>query len=225
MPIDQLFARVSDPTSRAALLDGLLKSPSAKGALGGAASGALVALLMNKKARKAIGSTAVKAGGAAALAGLGYYAYRKWQENQARGVVPAPPPAPPSLEAAAHEVRTSDALAEKMILSMIAATGADGGIDEREMGILLRAVEEADIPPAAKARLTGALNQPPTVESVAALASGPEEASELYGAALAAIEPDTPAEHLFLRRFANALKLGPDLVASIHATTASRATA
>jgi uncharacterized membrane protein YebE (DUF533 family) len=41
------------------------------------------------------------------------------------------------------------------------------------------------------------------------------EACELYGAALSAIEVDTPTEQLFLRRFATALKLDDDLVATI----------
>ena len=70
MPIDKLFANLNE-------------SPSAKGALSGAASGAMVSLLMNKKARKKIGKSAAQLGGIAALAGVGYFGYKKWQESRA----------------------------------------------------------------------------------------------------------------------------------------------
>jgi uncharacterized membrane protein YebE (DUF533 family) len=86
------------------------------------------------------------------------------------------------------------------------------------MNALVTAIEKSPIEPGEKAQLTAALNEPPTVEAVAALAADPEEASELYGAALATIKIDTPAEHLFLRRFARALELEPALVTTLHAT-------
>ena len=66
-----------------------------------------------------------------------------------------------------------------------------------------------------KAMLTRILNQPPTLEEVASSATSPLDACELYGAALSVIEENSPAETLFLRRFANALKLDEDLVAAI----------
>ncbi len=52
---------------------------------------------------------------------------------------------------------------------------------------------------------------------MAALAETPEEAAEIYGAALAAIDPDTVAEKFFLRQLASALKLDPALVSEIQA--------
>jgi uncharacterized membrane protein YebE (DUF533 family) len=74
------------------------------------------------------------------------------------------------------------------------------------------------VEPAEKARLTSALNAPPTVERIAGLANGPEEASEIYGAALTAIDLDSPSEHLFLRRLASSLKLDDQLVNTVHET-------
>lgn len=238
MPLDQLFSGLSsgqsDPRS---LLGNLLGSPGTQGALGGAASGAVVSLLMNKKARKMLQNNAVKVGGAAALAGVGYFAYKKWQDSQAAGTPPpgatgaqaalpapppgsAPPPPPPSLDlaAASCEVRVAAELPMKMILAMIAAAAADGTIDAAEMSGLAQAIDQAPIEPDEKARLSSALNEPPTVEAVASLSTSPEEASELYGAALTAIDVDTPAEHLFLRRFATALHLDPGLVTTLHRT-------
>ena len=82
MPLDQLFSSLTNAKSDPrAMLGSLLGSPGSQGALGGAASGALVSLLMNGKARKKIQKHAVKVGGMAAVAGLGYYAYRKWQQS------------------------------------------------------------------------------------------------------------------------------------------------
>ena len=53
------------------LFDTLANSSTAKGALGGVAGGALASMLIHPKARKKLGKTAVKVGGAAALAGVG----------------------------------------------------------------------------------------------------------------------------------------------------------
>ncbi len=222
MSLDHLFSGISDATANPrTLLDGVLGAPGTQGALGGAASGVLVSLLMNKKARKKLQKNAVKIGGVAALAGVGYVAYQKWQQAQGPGgtaVGASETPPPLDFDAAAVEVRVSAELPMKLVLAMIAAAAADGTIDSAEMDVLVTAIEDAPIEPDEKARLTSALNDPPTVEAVAALASGEEEASELYGAALTAIEVDTPAENLFLRRFARALHLDPELVSTLNRT-------
>jgi uncharacterized membrane protein YebE (DUF533 family) len=225
MPLDQLFSGLSDGNlDPRSVLTGLLGSPGTQGALGGAASGALVSLLLNEKARKKLSKSAPKVGGAAALAGLGYYAYQQWQRSRASAPAAAPapalptspPPLPPDFGAAAAEVRVSSDLPLKLVLAMIAAAAADGKIDDAEMDALMNAIDQAPLEPDEKSRLTAALNDPPTVEGLASLASDEEEASELYAAALATIEVDTPAEDFFLRRLAKALALDPGLVESLH---------
>lgn len=206
MPIDKLFKD-------------FMQSPSGKGALGGAASGALVSLLMNKKARKSLGKTAVTLGGAAAVAGLGYYAYKKWQGSRAPQATPAATPvsAPRTLEEAALSVAIDQSLSVKIILAMVAATAADGDIDSTEMDRLLNSMDEAKLDAQENAKLTAALNAPPTAEEIASLADSPEQGSELYAASLSAIDLDTPAENLYLRRLARALALEPSLVQQLHA--------
>ena len=106
----------------------------------------------------------------------------------------------------------------KLVLAMIAAAAADGSIDPVEMRGLATAIDAAPVEPDEKAKLVAALNQPPTVEAIGALATSPEEASEIYGAALTAIELDTPSEHLFLQRLARALELKDGLVTTLHET-------
>lgn len=221
MPIEKLFQSIS-------------QSPSAKGALSGAASGAFASLLMHPKSRKKLGSTALKVGGAAALAGVGYLAYQKWQRAQsgaAAGVAPAqtPPAGRPdegaeplglSLSGAAREVSVTPRVSVALLKAMILAASADGHVDEAEMEALMMAMEEAGLSAEESRDLTAALNRPPALEEVAALADTPEVAAELYGAALSAIDPDSPAEHFFLRRFAKALGLAPELVSALHQTAA-----
>ncbi len=217
MPLDQLFSSLASPSSEGSPLGNLLQSPSAKGALSGAASGAVVSLLMNKKMRKKVGKNAAKIGGAAAIAGLGLLAYRQWRNHRSTAEsVDANSAQAAALPELSGPQQVSNELQVKMILSMIAAASADGTIDDQEMDILIEAINHAEINPGEKSQLTSALNAPPTIEELAALPDSPEEASELYGAALTAIEADTPAEHLFLRRFAGALELEPELVKTIH---------
>ena len=69
--------------------------------------------------------------------------------------------------------------------------------------------------------LTRMMNHPPLLEEIAMGANSPLEACELYGAALGVIEEDSPANILFLRRFAVALKLDDDLVNTIKETLES----
>jgi uncharacterized membrane protein YebE (DUF533 family) len=213
MPIDRLLGEFG-------------QRPGVQGALGGAASGALVSLLMNKKARKTIGKSAMQVGTAAAVAGIGYLAYKKWQERRGSplpasaggpssgAAAPVPPArfAPPS-----PVLAISDSFASRMALVMMAAAHADGTIDAAELDALARFIDTAELSAAEKARLTAALNEPPGLEAISALPTNLEEASELYAAALGAIDLDSPAEHLFLRRLARSFGLDDALVASLHA--------
>ncbi|MCU0796799.1 MAG: tellurite resistance TerB family protein [Akkermansiaceae bacterium] len=228
MPLDKLFSALSDGKSDPrSMLGGLLGSSGSKGAMGGAASGALVSMLMNPKSRKKIQKHAVKVGGIAAVAGIGYYAYRKWQQGRqdspqalpmtAAPVAALPPPMPQDACIGESEPVPAE-LPMKMVLAMIAAAAADGSIDATEMNALADAIDDAPVTADEKARLSAALNQPPTVEDIAALATTPEAASEIYGAALTAIDVDTPSEHLFLRRLGRAMNLEESLITHLHQT-------
>lgn len=216
----------------------IIQSPGAQGALGGAASGAVVSLLMNKKARKKLGQTALAVGGTAAVAGLGYYAYKKWQERQDGGVsalpqgghaqVTLPPPdhrfqaeGTPSPSTVRQSTISAPppvnpGLQVKIILAMIAASAADGHIDTNEMNHLFLSMNSGELTPEEKSHLTATLNNPPTAEDIAALSDSIETAAELYAASLAAIDLDSPAEDFYLRSLANAQNLDEALVAQLH---------
>jgi uncharacterized membrane protein YebE (DUF533 family) len=63
------------------------------------------------------------------------------------------------------------------------------------------------------------------VQEIAAWAATPEQAAEIYSAALLAIEVDTEKERAWLARLAGELKLPDGLVAEIHARVADAAPA
>ena len=206
----------------------LLQDPAAKGALGGVAGGAATSLLMNKKARKKLGKTAVNVGGVAALAGVAYWAYQKYQGKQAgqpeavaapgqsaTGTV-TPPPQGSSFLPGPNDTAACNALAIKLVRAMIAAASADGQIDGAELKRVLAAIEQADLNPADKAAMLQAMNTPDTLDGIAALADSQEVATELYAASLSAIEVDTPAEHAYLSMLAAKLNLPGELVSAIH---------
>ena len=189
---------------------------------------------MNKKARKNLGGTALKLGGAAAVAGVGYYAYQQWQKRKSPGVgeiaslsapVSAPTPLPALARAPVAPVNeppalpaVDDSLAFKMIKTMIAAAQADGQIDDAELAKLEEAVHSAGLSPAEDAAVMAALNTPVTMEEIAQWPASPAEAAELYGAALLAVDPDTVSEKFFLRRLASTLRLPVELTAQLNAS-------
>jgi len=210
------------------LLKQVLSSPTAKGALGGVAGGMLGGMLTNKKMAKSLGSNALKVGGAAAVAGLAWYAWKNWQAKQAGGNATAAPPPfssdaqmeapprdggflPPPGQSGAEE-----RLALSMLTAMIAAAKADGHIDGQELKSVLDAVEGSDLDARAKSDVLARLNRDLSVDDVAALADGPEMAAELYAASLAAISLDSPAEQAYLAMLARKLQLPPELTVELH---------
>lgn len=201
-------------------LGDLLSSPTAKGALGGVAGGALAGILVNKKARKNLGKTAMQAGGIAAVAGLAYYAYKKLNTDKssppgAEAPLAAPPADTPFLPAASDTAGQHD-LAMKLIRAMIAAAKADGTMDSTELKTVIDTVEASDLTPTDKSDILRALNEDIGVDTVAAMATCPEVAAELYGASLVAIDIDTPAEQAYLSMLAAKMGLSRDMVAALH---------
>jgi hypothetical protein len=67
----------------------------------------------------------------------------------------------------------------------------------------------------AKAFIFDALANPPSVRQIASMASGMEQAAELYLAARLAINPDQPSERAFLEALAHAMNLPPQFVAHL----------
>ncbi len=106
-----------------------------------------------------------------------------------------------------------------LLRTMIAASLADGHIDDAERAAISAKLNErpgASLDEAERF-LAQELASPASVETIAREVASPEEAAEVYIAALLAIDPDVSSERAFLARLALALKLDPALTPHLEA--------
>lgn len=182
-----------------------------KGAGGGAA---LAMLLGNKRVRKVGGKVAVY-GGLAALGVLAYKAYGNWQAQQALqgGAQPVEPQTLDRLPAPQVEQHS-----RAILKALVAAAKADGHVDARE-----RALIEEEM-----AKLSGndlqlqrwleqELNRPLDPAAVAAAATTPEMAAEVYLASVLMVDEEHFMERAYLDELARQLQLAPELKSALEA--------
>lgn len=206
--------------------DGSRKGPSPdllKGLAGGAMAGGLAALLLGGKGGQKLATSALKAGGTAALAGLAYKVYTDWQAAKQAPAPEAPPPMKdvtpkpegtaflPALPAVQEE------LSRTILRAMIAAAKADGHIDTTEQQRIFAKLDELELDIEAKAWVMDELRKPLDIDAVVKGATSTEVAVEIYAASMLAIDPDDPAEQAYLAMLASRLKLDPGLKAAIEA--------
>jgi uncharacterized membrane protein YebE (DUF533 family) len=197
--------------------DRLLSQLLASGA-GAALAGGLAGGLLTSKAGRRFGKRALEVGGLAAVAGLAYAAFRRHREGAGAPVGPAPGArAHPTAEFLPEPASAdADALGRQLLRAMIAAAHADGRLDGAERGVIFERVAQLDLPPAEKVELWDELERPLDLAALAAEATSRERASELYAAALLAIDVDTEAERAWLAELAARLGLPAALVEALH---------
>ncbi|MCU0912394.1 MAG: tellurite resistance TerB family protein [Rhodobacteraceae bacterium] len=188
----------------------------------GAAAGGLVALLMSGGKPKKLIKNAVKLGGVALVGGLAYKAYSDWQagkQPQAAAAGDAPPalPKPEGTVFLPADAGAAEALSLKLVRAMVAAAKADGHVTSAERRKIAAQLPELGLGAEAEALIAEELDAPLDVGRVAALASTPEEAAEIYAASLLVVDPEAPAERGYLAMLAARLKLDPKLVQHLHA--------
>lgn len=201
------------------------KALNSAGGLGGlAASGAaggLLGLLVGGKSKKRGLNGVLSHGGAAMLGALASQAYQSWQRGQAAATAPVAAPQQvahvpqPFLPAAAPG---SDGAPFELALirAMIAAAKADGHVDAEEQRRIFEKVTAFGLDAESKAFVFDALAAPLGVSDIAALATTPEQAAELYLASRLAMEPDGAVEAAYLDALAHRLKLPAELVAHLN---------
>jgi len=119
----------------------------------------------------------------------------------------------PQTEAEATELERN---AELILRTMIDAAKADGRIDEREADRLVAKIRDAGADAEAQRYLMARLQEPMETESlIAAVRGKPDLAAQVYGAALLAIEVDTPAERAYLDRLAAGMGLPREVAGRI----------
>lgn len=193
----------------------------------GAAVGGIAALLMGSKVVRNIGGAALGYGGAAVLGGLAYKAWQDWQAGKAAQPVAAsitPPALPPPgsrFDLSAHAAGDGHDSHLAIVRAMIAAAKADGHIDAAEQKALFERIGTLGLDAEAKAFVMDELGRPLDIAEIAALASSPEQAAELWLASRIAVDPDDPRERAYLDDLATRLKLPPDLVAHLEGQAAA----
>ncbi len=189
----------------------------------GAALGGLGALILGTRTGRSVAVNAAKIGALALIGGLAYKAYRNYQQgNSITETSQAEPEAAPpgtGFEPGA----TSQEEAALLIRTMIAAAAADGRVDAAEQDRILGSLKQAGAGDGAEEFIADALNNPATVDQIAAFVSSKEQAVRVYTAARIAIDPDTYGERAFLAELASKLRIEPELASHIDAAARSAA--
>ncbi|HCC61535.1 MAG TPA: DUF533 domain-containing protein [Pseudomonas sp.] len=184
-----------------------------KGAL---ATGALGMLLGSRSGRR-MGGKAVTYGGLAALGMLAYKAYGNWQAQQAQQGTAAAASAPHT------EPKTVDRLppdqveehSRGILKALVAAAKADGHVDDQERKMIEAELAQLTDDPELQHWLEAELNKPLDPVDVAAAATTPEMASEMYLASVLMVDEEQFMERAYLDELARQLKLDAQLKAEL----------
>ncbi|KQW29394.1 hypothetical protein ASE36_13220 [Rhizobium sp. Root274] len=187
-------------------------------------AGALATVLLGTKTGRSIGGSALKLGGLAVIAGLGYQAYKNYQSGQApepKQALPELLPPPSDSPFSTETAGISHDFAIGLLRAMIAAAKADGHIDAQERGRIMEKIQLSGLGSEAEAFIEGELAKPTDMDALVASAVTEEQKVELYTASRLAIEPDTRTERGYLDMLAGRLGLADALVDHIEATVSS----
>ena len=186
----------------------------------GAAAGGVLALLLGSRGGRRIGGSALKLGSMAALGMLAWKTYNDWQASQ-QAAAPAgaagapagsgtavvspyaPPLALPAPQAEAH--------GRVLLKAMIAAAKSDGHLDERERQLVEAELTRSEADPAVRAWVEAELRRPVEPADVAAGATTPELAAEVYLASLLVVDETGTMERAYLDALARELRLDDGL--------------
>lgn len=177
------------------------------------ASGALGLLLGSRSGRR-LGGKAVTYGGLAALGMLAYKAYGNWQAQQAGAG---------QTSATRVEPQTVDRLppdqveehSRGILKALVAAAKADGHVDDQERKMIEAELAQLTDDPQLQHWLEAELNKPLDPVEVAAAASTPEMASEMYLASVLMVDEEHFMERAYLDELARQLKLDAQLKAEL----------
>ena len=192
------------------------------------ATSAIAGVLLGTKTGRQVAGNALALGGLAAIAGLGYQAYKNYRD----GIQPQPAPKsaphaeprflpPPSDSgfSTAPAIASND-FTLSLVRAMIAAARADGHIDDAERQRILGKVQEAGVGSEAEAFFQRELANPVDLDAIVASVKTEEQRVQVYTASRLTIEPDSRAERGYLDLLAGRLGLPDALVDHIEATVA-----
>lgn len=188
----------------------------------GAAVGGVLGLLLGSRGGRRMGGKVLKYGSVAALGALAWKAYQDQQAQQHPQAGNATTPAPAALPAfAALPAPQVEVHSRTMLKAMIAAAKSDGHMDERERGLIDAEIGRLEPDPAIRSWVDIELRRPLEPADVAAAASGPEMAAEIYLASLLVVDQTTTMERAYLDELARQLRLADGLKADLEARVAA----
>lgn len=204
--------------------DGRNKGGVSADMIKGGAIGGIAGLLLGSRGGRKLAGKAVKVGGMAVLGGLAYKVWSDWQNNrQEQPAAEAPmKDVTPSAEGTPFLPDTKaerDELSRTLLSAMISAAKADGHIDAAEQTRIFRKLDEADLTTEEKGFILEELRKPLDADAIAAKATTPERALEIYAASLLAIDTEGSAEREYLDTLAQKLKLDAALRGRIEEET------
>jgi uncharacterized membrane protein YebE (DUF533 family) len=188
-----------NPDDRQKMMEG-----AGKGAM---AAGALAILLGTSVGRKLTGA-GLKLGSLAAIGGVAYNAFQKWQSQQPTPIADAGQPVTELTGA------TSDQRGKVLLIAMIAAAKADGTVDDKEKEMISQQLAKLNLGDSAS-MFAEELNKPLDIKAVAAGADSPAAAAEIYLISRAILDVSNPQEQSYLEQLAKEMGLAPDLVAEL----------
>jgi uncharacterized membrane protein YebE (DUF533 family) len=218
------------------LAGSFLSGGAATGLAGGVAGGALVSALTTKSGRKAAKSVA-KIGGLAAVGALAWSAYKKYQgnstEDASQAVVAGPQRQLPQHTVTDHAspnsaqvwqhlpqaqfdtLATVEAQSKGLLVmrTMIAAAMADGHLGPEEQKQIFKQLDHLDTQE--RSLLFDELRNPLSCDELAAQASDPVVAIEMYTAAALTLDMNCLVAKEFMAQLGRGLKLPDSLIASI----------
>lgn len=176
-----------------------------KFAQGAIAAGAVSLLLGSRGCRKL-----ATYGGLAAFGTVTYRAYRDYQQRQSDAASSPEPQTVDRLPASQVEMHSRG-----ILVALIAAAKSDGHIDERERALIRDEIGKLSRDSELQAWVDTELSRPLDAGHVAASASTPEMASEMYLASLLIVDERNERERGYLDQLAAQLKLDPMLKNSL----------
>lgn len=188
------------------------------------ASIAIAGVLLGTDGGRKVAGSALKLGSLAAIAGLGYQAYKNYKAGQTPVETTegkTPELLPPPSDSGFHPEAVSTDFALILVRAMIAASRADGHIDEAERARIMDKLKVSGLGADAAQFLENELANPVDLDAIIAAAKTEEQRVELYTASRLAIEPKSRAERGYLDLLAGRLSLPDALVDHIEATVSA----
>ncbi len=194
----------------------------------GAAVGGVLGLLLGSRGGRRLGGKVLKTGSVVALGALAWKAYGDWQRQNAgvpaTGGAPAAMPSgtPPATGGfAALPAPQLELHSRAMLKALIAAAKSDGHLDDAERGQVEASLQRLNADAETRAWVDTELRRPVDPADVAAAATGPEMAAEIYLTSVLVADDTTVMERAYLDELARRLQLAPGLKAELEARAAA----